>query len=648
MCGIFGILARNARIPDGVLERGTQSLAHRGPDDSGTILLRDSVSGQVEIGLGNRRLAILDLSPLGHQPMHDPETGNWIVYNGEIYNFRDIRTDLQRLGTTFVSHSDTEVVLKAYARWGEECLAKFRGMFAFALWDARLHRLFLARDPMGIKPLYYAETGSYFIFASEVRTLLGTGLVPPRIDPAGLINYLAFGSSYDPLTLVEGVRALPPGHTLSWEGGVLRQSAYWDLVDEPATGGPIATDFSAQNELAGNDSAEARQHAAEHLQPILEEAVRMQLVSDVPLGVFLSGGIDSSALVSILSRSGVMPSTFSIVFREADFSEAQHSRAIAARFHTDHHEINVSQTDVLAAIPGALAAMDLPTVDGINTYFVSRETRRAGVKVALSGLGGDEVFAGYSSFRTVPRMERFAGFWKQVPPAVRRPLASAFAAFSPANDQNRKLASLALDNGRLLHPYFLSRMLFTPGQRDLLFRNPDISAAETAAASQCDRLRRALPLDPVNRVSYLESRCYMLNTLLRDADFMSMSQGLEVRVPLIDHQLAKAVLALPGAWKLNATPKKLLVGAMAGSLPDEIVHRPKRGFTLPFEHWLRQELRSEIEPVLSAKRIADGPLGGLLHSGHVEQVWKDFLSGKTSWSRPWSLYVLQRWCEMHL
>jgi asparagine synthase (glutamine-hydrolysing) len=173
MCGIFGILARNARIPDGVLERGTQSLAHRGPDDSGTILLRDSVSGQVEIGLGNRRLAILDLSPLGHQPMHDPETGNWIVYNGEIYNFRDIRTDLQRLGTTFVSHSDTEVVLKAYARWGEECLAKFRGMFAFALWDARLHRLFLARDPMGIKPLYYAETGAYFIFASEVRTLLG-------------------------------------------------------------------------------------------------------------------------------------------------------------------------------------------------------------------------------------------------------------------------------------------------------------------------------------------------------------------------------------------------------------------------------------------------------------------------------------------
>jgi asparagine synthase (glutamine-hydrolysing) len=643
MCGIFGIVAHNARIPDGVLERGTQSLAHRGPDDSGTILLRDSVPDTMEIGLGSRRLAILDLSPLGHQPMHDAETGNWIVYNGEIYNFHDIRDELEESGTSFVSHSDTEVVLKAYARWGEACLTKFRGMFAFALWDARRHRLLIARDPMGIKPLYYALAGSYFIFASEVRTLLGTGLMQPRIDPAGLINYLTFGSAYDPLTMIEGVHALPPGHTLTWEGGVVRASSYWDLVDEPASAVGVSESFSAQA-----DSAATEKGAAERLRPILEEAVRLQLVSDVPVGVFLSGGIDSSALVSILSRSGVTASTFSIVFGEADFSEAQHSRAIAAKFHTDHHEIKVSQTDVLAAIPDALGAMDLPTMDGINTFFVSRETRRAGVKVALSGLGGDEVFAGYSSFRTVPRMERFAQFWKNVPRVVRGPFASAFAALSPANDQNRKLASLAGDNGRLLHPYFLSRMLFTPRQRDLLFRNPDPSTDETATASQRDRLQRSLPLDAVNRVSYLESRCYMLNTLLRDADFMSMSQGLEVRVPLIDHQLAKAVLALPGEWKLNGTPKKLLVGALAGSLPDEIVHRPKRGFTLPFEHWMRQELRSEIEPVLSKERINEGPLGGLLDANQVEQSWKSFLGGATSWSRPWSLYVLQRWCELHL
>lgn len=626
MCGIFGIAARGVQIPAGVLERGTQSLAHRGPDDSGIILLRDTVPEALEIGLGNRRLAILDLSPLGHQPMHDAETGNWVVYNGEIYNFLDVRNELQRAGTSFTSHSDTEVVLKAYARWGEESLHKFRGMFAFALWDAARHRLFLARDPMGIKPLYYAQFGPYFLFSSEVRTLLGTGLIPRKIDKSGLENYLTFGSAYDPFTLVDGIRSLPAGHTLVWENGSVGQRSYWDLVPEPSS--------NAFQQISRSD-----------LQASLEESVRMQLVSDVPVGVFLSGGIDSSALVSILRSGGVTPNTFSIVFRESEFSEAEHSRAVAAKFHTDHHEIVVSQTDVLTAIPDALAAMDLPTMDGINTYFVSRETRRAGVKVALSGLGGDEVFAGYSSFRTVPRMEQFAKFWNRLPQTLRDPLASAFSAIKPENDQNRKLASLAGDNGRVLHPYFLSRMLFTPGQRDALLRT-QIGLCELAAASQRELLERSSSLDPVNRVSYLESRAYMLNTLLRDADFMSMSRGLEVRVPLIDHILAKAVLSLPGKSKLNRTPKKLLVEALAEPLPDEIVHRPKRGFTLPFEHWLRQELRAEIEPVLSASRVAQGPLGALLRAEGVERVWNDFLRGAVSWTRPWSLYVLQRWCEL--
>jgi asparagine synthase (glutamine-hydrolysing) len=636
MCGIFGIVAKNAPVEPEVLERGTRSLAHRGPDDSGTVLLRDTVPCPTEIGLGNRRLAILDLSPLAHQPMHDAETGNWIVYNGEMYNFRDVRQELERVGTSFVSHSDTEVLLKAYAKWGEACLEKFRGMFALAIWDARHHRLFLARDPMGIKPLYYAQSGPYFLFASEVRTLLGTGRIPRQIDHAGLVNYLTFGSAYDPLTLVEGVHALPAGHTLTWEDSKLQQSPYWDLVDDNGT-----------EQKSGEVLAQDEEHVSKQLQPILEAAVRLQLVSDVPVGIFLSGGIDSSALVSILSRGGVRPSTFSIVFREAKFSEAEHSRAVATKFGTDHHEISVSQADVLAAISDAISAMDLPTMDGVNTYFVSREARKTGVKVVLSGLGGDEVFAGYSSFRTVPRMERFAQWWKHVPSGVRSPLASAFASLSRESDQTRKLAALASGNGHILHPYFLSRMLFTPAQQNLLFP-PGAQCSEIASASLNLSLQRSRSLDAVNRVSYLESRCYMLNTLLRDADFMSMSQGLEVRVPLIDHRLAKAVLTLPGRWKLNGVPKKLLVAALAGSLPDEIVHRPKRGFTLPFEYWMRQELRPEIEPVLDAKHIEAGPLGGLLNANNVQQVWKDFLRGTISWSRPWSLYVLQRWCELHL
>jgi asparagine synthase (glutamine-hydrolysing) len=630
MCGIFGIIARDARIPDGVLERGTRSLAHRGPDDSGTVLLRD---GSAEIGLGNRRLAILDLSPLAHQPMHDPATGNWVVYNGEIYNFRDVRRELEQAGQSFVSHSDTEVLLHAYALWGADCVHKFRGMFAFALWDARQHSLFLARDPMGIKPLYVAQTDRYFLFASEVRSLLGSDLVARKLDPVGLVNYLTFGSAYDPLTLIAGVRALPAGNTLTWHDGALRQSCYWDLIDEGKKG-KVAC--SSQDERS----------AVEHLRPLLEESIRLQLVSDVPVGVFLSGGIDSSALVSVLSRGGVKPSTFSIVFREAEFSEAQYSRLIASKFDTDHHEITVSQEDVLASIPDALGAMDLPTMDGVNTFFVSREARKASVKVALSGLGGDEVFAGYSSFRTVPRMERFLQRWNSVPRLLRAPLSSMFSRLAPASDQNRKLLSLTHGNGSIAHPYFLSRMLFIPELVELLSPGSK-RVEESASESQQSTVRLASGLDPVNRVSYLESRCYMLNTLLRDADVMSMSQGLEVRVPLIDHQLAKTVLGFPGAWKLNHTPKKLLVESLAGSLPDEIVHRRKRGFTLPFDHWMREELRSEIEKVLNLKRIDDGPLGSLLNADEAIRVWTDFLGRRISWSRPWSLYVLQRWCEIN-
>ena len=365
MCGIVGIVANGACVAPDVLERATQSLAHRGPDDSGTIILRESVPHPVEIGLGNRRLAILDLSFEGHQPMRDAATGNWIAYNGEIYNFRDVRKELEAEGMKFVSSSDTEVLLKAYGRWGENCLTKFRGKFAFAIWDVRQHRLFIARDPMGVKPLYYAQSGAYFIFASEARTIVGTGLVSKQIESAGLVNYLTFGSAYDPYTLIEGLRSLPAGHTLSWENGVVRISRYWDLVDE--TGG------SGEDSIRGLDE----EHAGEQLQPVLEEAVRLQLVSDVPVGVFLSGGIDSSALVSVLSRGGITPSTFSIVFREAEFSEGEFSRAIAQRFHTDHQRDYGFTIGSAGCDPGRVASHG-PAHDGRRQYVLcfSRDAAR--------------------------------------------------------------------------------------------------------------------------------------------------------------------------------------------------------------------------------------------------------------------------------
>ncbi len=635
MCGIVGILARGSEVPEELLERATQSLAHRGPDDHGTVILRESIPDPIELGLGNRRLAILDLSPLGHQPMRDESTGNWLVHNGEIYNFREIRSRLESEGARFNSQSDTEVILKAYARWGENCVTEFRGMFAFALWDAQQHRLFIARDPMGIKPLYYHQSDRHFLFASELRTLLKTGLIQRSLSQAALLNYLAFGSVYEPDTLIEGVHALPPGHSLTWERGTVTTRQYWDLTFESR--GTI----EAGNSTADHALQENRVYA------LLGESVRMQLVSDVPVGVFLSGGIDSSSLVAILSRSGVQPSTFSIVFREAAYSEAEHSRTVASLFKTDHHELTVTQQDALATIPDALRAMDQPTIDGVNTYFVSQRTRAAGIKVALSGLGGDEIFGGYGSFHAVPRMERFGALWANVPGPARKALSGMYEMLAPTSDQNRKLAALVRGNGRVVHPYFLSRMLFAPKLRaklapvlsDEVVRKADLSLRET--------LQRTQNLDPINRVSYLESRCYMLNTLLRDSDVMSMAHGLELRVPLIDHQVAQQAMAIPGAMKMSgSSPKQLLVNALHGALPDTLVQRPKRGFTLPFEHWMRDTLKAEIESTL--RRIGTGPLNGLLDSHGAREVWADFLKGETSWSRPWALFVLQRWCEQNV
>jgi len=633
MCGIVGIVARDSVVAPEILERATHSLAHRGPDDSGTVIIRESLPEPLEVGLGNRRLAILDLSMLGHQPMQDPRTGNWIVYNGEIYNFREIRGKLEAEGIRFESNSDTEVLLKSYGRWGEGCLEKLRGMFAFAVWDAQRHRLFLARDPMGIKPLYYYAAGQYFLFASELRTLLGTGLVPRRLDRAGLVNYLAFGSVYDPITLIEGVSALRPGHYLIWQQGRVTDVMYWDLA--PAKEQPA---------IAANHPQ--RKKLEDEMYATLEESVHMQMVSDVPVGLFLSGGIDSSSLAGILASSGAALDTFSIVFREADYNEAEYSRAVADKFGTNHHEILVSQGDALDAVPAAIQAMDQPSIDGLNTYLISRQTRAAGIKVALSGLGGDELFAGYSTFHSVPRMEGFARFWQHLPAPARRTLARAFTVVAPETDQNRKLAALAGGNGSLLHPYFLSRTLFTQEQRDRLVGSRYVGSIERSQDSLRDNLGRACHTDAINRVSYLEARCYMLNTLLRDSDAMSMAHGLELRIPLIDHHLAKKLLALPGRWKLNShTPKPLLVAALRGTLPDQIVHRRKRGFTLPFEHWVRDELRSEVE--VGLWKIAQGPLAALFEARSVSHVWQDFHQGKTSWSRPWSLYVLQRWCELH-
>src|SRR5580698_5311117 len=633
MCGIVGILARKTQIPPAVLERATLSLAHRGPDDSGTVLLKETQPEPLEIGLGHRRLAILDLSPLGHQPMQDPVTGNWIVFNGEIYNFRELRKELESAGVEFKSHSDTEVILAAYRVWGESCLTRLGGMFAFGLWDAPRKRLLLARDPMGIKPLYYHQSAQTFIFASEVRTLLGTGLVPRKTDPVGVLSYLAFGSVCEPWTIVEGVRAVPPGRMITVENGLVNCREYWS---------PLRSSSGA-SEVSGNGTAAAQ------LPAILRNAVLSQLVSDVPVGVFLSGGIDSSALVAVLSHNGVRANTFSLVFEEKEFDEGQYSREVARHFGTEHHEIPVTQQDTLASLPQALCAMDQPTIDGINTYLVSAKARAAGVKVALTGLGADEMFAGYSNFRRVPKMEAFSKRFGRLPKPARQPLSAAMALFAGAGDRGRKLAELATSRNSV-HPYFLARMLFAAPERELLFsaqrrgtsqrdlEGPlEASLRESVAASQS--------LDPVNRVSYLESHFYMLNTLLRDSDFMSMAHGLELRVPFLDRALVEACFRIPGVQKLAGNPPKgRLLASLGVELPRDIVNRPKRGFTLPFDNWLRGEMRPIVEDTLLKSSWDQTSIS----ANAARDVWNRFLAGETSWSRPWSLFVLKRWCEHNL
>jgi len=630
MCGIVGIVARDTEIPPGILEEATQLLAHRGPDDSGTLLLKQS---PFQIALGHRRLSILDLSPLGHQPMEDPVTGNWIVYNGEIYNFRELRRELEQEGVEFKSHCDTEVILAAYREWGEASLTRLNGMFAFALWDAPKKQLLLARDPMGIKPLYYCQSGQTFIFASEIRALLRAGLAPRKADPTAVLSYLAFGSVYEPWTMVDGVRAVPPGHVLLLENGSLRSREYWNLLQTSSQ--------SVSEKVSRNGK-----NATDELPAVLRDAVLSHLVSDVPVGVFLSGGIDSSALVALLSQNGVRANTFSLVFEEAEFDEGQYSREVARRFGTEHHEIPVSQQETLGVLPEALTAMDQPTIDGINTYLVSAKTRAAGMKVALTGLGADEMFAGYSNFRRVPKMENFVRRFGRLPSFARRPVAASAAIFAGKSDRNRKFADMTAEQDSIIHPYFLARRLFGQEECEMLFAAPGFEASEQSLDGMLRKsVAEARSLDSVNRVSYLESIFYMRNTLLRDSDFMSMAHGLELRVPFLDRTLVETCFHIPGPRKLEGnSPKSLLLASLDVELPQEIVNRPKRGFTLPFERWLRGEMRPVVEDAL----INSNWDQTFLSADAVREVWVRFLAGRTSWSRPWSLFVLQRWCERNL
>ena len=616
MCSIAGILGTEDREP---VVRMNEAQRHRGPDDQGVALCG-------KIVLGNTRLAIIDTSAAGHQPMNDPVSGNWITYNGETYNFKELRPEL---GGEWASNTDTEVVLRAYGKWGVDAFRRLRGMFALALWDDSRKRLLLARDPLGIKPLYYYVAKDQLVFASELRALLASGLVPRRLSSPGVDSYLANGSVAAPLTIVEGVRQLLPGHYLEVD-----ESLRLKEIEFAVTSSTRVPD--------GRDEAVARLRAE------LEECVGLHLVSDVPLGVFLSGGMDSSALVALMSRvSTQRPKTFSVVFDEAAFSEASFSRAVAERFQTEHQEIRLSEDRLLGLLPRALAAMDQPTMDGVNTFVVSQAVKNAGVTVALSGLGGDELFAGYPSFRRALKLN-------SMPVAARRVLGAASGIALNGSVQRRKFWQLMNSEGTPADVYRISRQLFsTDSIRQFLDANggrPQRAAPTKNSAAPVETVGAALrgrpSVDIVNQISRLELSGYMSNTLLRDTDAMSMAHSLEVRVPFVDTTLVDYVLSLPGRWKLDHRPKPLLADALADLLPRNFLARPKMGFTLPFEKWLQNDLRTEVASVLEDTSALSAPA---LKAKAVQRLWRNFLEKPRAvgWSRPWSLYVLAKWCDIN-
>ena len=579
---------------------------HRGPDDQG-------VARCGEVVLGNTRLAIIDTTAAGHQPMNDPVTGNWITYNGETYNFKDLRDELSG---PWSSNTDTEVVLRAYREFGVNAFRKMRGMFALALWDHQRQTLVLARDPLGIKPLYYYVSENQFVFASELRALLASGLIPRKLSAAGVDSYLANGSVEAPLTIVEGVKQLLPGYVLHVRANDTRQIELTDT--EFATPKPQSVE--------GN-----REDAVACLRHQLEESVRLHLVSDVPLGVFLSGGMDSSALVALMSRIGTQPKTFSIVFDEPKFTEAPFSRAVAERFNTDHSEIRLSEDRLLGILPAAIASLDQPTMDGINTFVVSSAVKSKGITVALSGLGGDELFAGYPSFRRALRFDAMS----QVSKRVLRAASGVGQVALNGSVQRHKFWQLANSGGRPEDVYRISRQLFSADSvMRITGRDGDQPAHNGHHANG----------DVVNAISRLELTGYMTNTLLRDTDAMSMAHSLEVRVPFVDTRVVDYVLSLPGEWKAPSRvgPKPLLADAVADLLPREFFNRPKMGFTLPFEKWLQGSLRGEVGSVLESPEYG-------MNAPAVRDVWRRFLEKPRAvgWSRPWALYVLSRWCEVN-
>ena len=628
------------------MARVSEALRHRGPDGSGIWCTEHR-----EVVFAHRRLAILDLSEAGAQPMVDAASGCAITFNGEIYNFQELRRELESGGESFFSNSDTEVVLKAFVRWGLDVIPRLRGIFAMGIWDPRSRSVHLVRDQMGIKPLYWtivrggALGGETLLFASEVRSLLASGAVPRRLDPAGVASYLAQGFVVGPNTMVEGVKLLPSASVLtvasgpgSAESNAISLRRYWELP-------PGAAGKTTEQDL----------------QDVLANTVRMQLVSDAPLGIFLSGGIDSSAVAALASETAPdAVHTFTIGFEDKGLDESRYAAAVAAAIRSRHTNVVLREADFLAQLPGAMTAIDQPTFDAINTYFVSRAARIAGMTVALAGTGGDELFGGYRSFVELPQMMKGTSWLPGrlldgvIRGAARMGGGMFWDVLKRAPPQTRwgKLADVARAANDLLALYQVSYSLFTAETQERLAS----SAVKSAQSEQVFGLPEAVADLWRNRVcdqgllhaiSLLELSSFIGERLLRDTDAASMAVALEVRVPLLDHVLCETVAGLEPGQRFKPLLKKLaLRRAALSKLDPSLFDRPKSGFVLPIAGWTRSGLKPELDRLFTDPELI-GRVG--LNAATVRTLWRSYTSGRRGlhWSRVWSIYVLLAWCRSH-
>lgn len=610
MCGICGMVSSGRPVKAEVVERMCEAIVHRGPDDGGVYLSPDA-----QCALGNRRLSILDMSFAGHMPMSTEDGRFHITYNGEVYNFADLRGELESRGYRFRSGTDTEVILALYREHGEACVDRLNGMFAFAIWDEMERTLFLARDRMGIKPLYFARQGSSLLFASEIRAILASGLVSRRIDPVGATGYLMLGSVPDECTIVAGVQSFPPAHVARWRNGQLSFHRYWNHRDELLNAEPLPED-----------------EIAEGLRETLKDAVRRQLISDAPIGIFLSGGLDSSMLAALscaLGREHMR--SVSITFEERAYDESSAASAVAGRFGLDHVESRVTAETVAAELDRVIAGMDQPSSDAINTYFASKAAREADLTVALSGLGADELFGGYPSFQTVPEVRRLMSRIRKIPGyASLLPLAE----WSPGVPlRGRKLARWMNGSDSIEAAYVTVRGILAPGEaRKLTPKMVDFRAAEYVRATVDVR-----GLGEQEAVSLMESRLYMHNQLLRDTDAMSMRHSLEVRVPFLDNAVVSMAARCKAA--LGRSRKASLIAARAIYFPSGLESGGKKGFSFPFEEWLAGGKHAELLEVSDSRGPIDARAAGVL--------LREYARGRRHWASPWTANVLQRWLSTH-